>query len=120
MTNNCTLQHWTSNSRIEHAVADSATGPFVFADVAIPTWSHNAAPVALKDGRFAIFHIGDGTGPANGGANCGADEGPDNSGADGITERITKLGTELGAEQCKPDSGSDSIAEHGAHDACAE
>eukprot|EP00911_Craspedida_sp_UC1_P001909 UC1_evm2s1466 len=70
MTNNCTLQHWGRNSRIEHAISDTMTGPYVFSDIAIPTWSHNAAPVKLADGTFAIFHIGDGTGTANGGDNC--------------------------------------------------
>ena len=70
MTNDCPLSDWTKNSRIDHAVADEITGPFVFKDVAIPTWSHNAAPVRLKDGSFAIFHIGDGTGSPTGGNNC--------------------------------------------------
>ena len=50
--------------------ADTVTGPFSFVDVAIPTWSHNAAPIALKDGSFAIVHIGSGSGAAAGGANC--------------------------------------------------
>jgi len=70
MTNNCTLQTWGKNSRIEHGIADAVTGPYKFVDVAIPTWSHNAAPIALKDGTFAIVHIGTGVGPVDGGANC--------------------------------------------------
>ena len=41
---------WTGNSRIEHGVADTITGPYKMVDVAIPTWSHNSAPVALEDG----------------------------------------------------------------------
>jgi hypothetical protein len=60
MTNNCTLQHWGKNSRIDHGIADKVTGPYKFVDVAIPTWSHNSAPIALKDGTFAIIHIGGG------------------------------------------------------------
>jgi hypothetical protein len=70
MTNSCPLSTWKQNSRIEHAVADTVVGPYEFSDIAIPTWSHNAAPVQLHDGSYAIFHIGDGTGPAAGGKNC--------------------------------------------------
>eukprot|EP01048_Picozoa_sp_COSAG05_P016413 COSAG05_NODE_2108_length_3550_cov_2.253839_2_plen_305_part_00 len=70
MTNGCSLNHWGSNSRIDHGVADAVTGPYAFADVAIPTWAHNAAPVTLADGSYAIFHIGDGTGATHGGTNC--------------------------------------------------
>ena len=70
MTNECPLQTWGQNSRIDHAVADSVVGPYSFVDIAIPTWSHNAAPVVLHDGTFAIFHIGDGTGTPTGGKNC--------------------------------------------------
>jgi hypothetical protein len=70
MTNNCTLQTWGRNSRIEHGIADTVTGPYKFVDVAIPTWSHNSAPIALKDGTFAIVHIGAGVGPVDGGTNC--------------------------------------------------
>jgi len=70
MTNGCPLSTWTQNSRIDHAVSKKITGPYEFVDVAIPTWAHNSAPVALKDGSFAIFHIGTGTGSPNGGKNC--------------------------------------------------
>jgi len=70
MTNDCLLWSWGSNSRIDHAVSDTITGPYKFVDVAIPTWSHNAAPIKLKDGTYAIIHIGTGTGAVNGGKNC--------------------------------------------------
>jgi hypothetical protein len=53
MTNDCLLQTWGANSRIDHGVADSVTGPYAFVDVAIPTWSHNSAPIALHDGTFS-------------------------------------------------------------------
>jgi len=49
MTNNCLLNDWRKNSRIDHAVSKSMTGPFEFKDVAVSTWAHNAAPVQLKD-----------------------------------------------------------------------
>ena len=110
MTNECKLDDWHKNSRIDHvsiyfkeydqhksrsayrmlaeyfhvydgkhqvryrrtqAVSSNITGPYTFVGVAINTWSHNAAPVKLKDGTFAIFHIGDGSGSPNGGAHCG-------------------------------------------------
>lgn len=70
MTNGCPLSTWTQNSRIDHAVSDTIEGPYEFVDVAVPTWSHNAAPIALKDGTFAIVHIGTGEGPPSGGKNC--------------------------------------------------
>lgn len=73
MTNECQLNRWTKNSRIDHvrdliyrlvchvssihrplkrkcnrrtqAVSPNITGPYTFMDIAINTWSHNAAPV---------------------------------------------------------------------------
>lgn len=30
MTNDCPLSHWGKNSRVDHAVADNITGPYVF------------------------------------------------------------------------------------------
>merc|ERR1719272_2645874 len=64
MTNGCGLGRWSSNSRIEHAVSATLEGPFKFVDVAINTWAHNAAPIALPGGGggYAIVHIGTGTG----------------------------------------------------------
>uniref|UniRef100_A0A7S4HQM8 EGF-like domain-containing protein n=1 Tax=Odontella aurita TaxID=265563 RepID=A0A7S4HQM8_9STRA len=70
MTNNCTLQAWVTNSRVDHAVSKNIEGPYTFKDVAINTWSHNPAVIALPDGGFAIFHIGGGNGDPNGGKNC--------------------------------------------------
>jgi hypothetical protein len=75
MTNNCSLSYWTSNSRIDHAVSSSVEGPYEFKDVAVNTWAHNAAPITLPDGTYAIVHIGTGEGGPDGGSNCtvGAD-----------------------------------------------
>eukprot|EP00933_Yihiella_yeosuensis_P038928 TRINITY_DN32875_c2_g2_i1.p1 TRINITY_DN32875_c2_g2~~TRINITY_DN32875_c2_g2_i1.p1 ORF type:complete len:435 (-),score=50.00 TRINITY_DN32875_c2_g2_i1:50-1309(-) len=70
MTNNCSLANWQSNSRIEHASSPKITGPFVFKDVAVKTWSHNPAVLKLPDGSYALFHIGQGDGPPSGGAEC--------------------------------------------------
>ena len=70
MTNDCLLNTWTHNSRIDHGVSLSITGPYEFVDIAVNTWAHNAAPVTLHDGTYAIFHIGNGDGPPSGGQNC--------------------------------------------------
>jgi len=70
MTNGCPLSHWGKNSRVDHGVSDSITGPYKFDSVAIPTWAHNPATIRLKDGTYAIVHIGDGAGAENGGDNC--------------------------------------------------
>jgi hypothetical protein len=71
MTNDCRLEHWMTNSRIDHAVSHSGpTGPYQFRDIAIKTWSHNPVPLQLPDGTYAIVHIGAGTGGPDGGVNC--------------------------------------------------
>jgi hypothetical protein len=71
MTNDCKLSTWTHNSRIDHAVSSTgAEGPYEFADVAVNTWAHNAAPITLHDGTYAIIHIGTGEGGPDGGSNC--------------------------------------------------
>jgi hypothetical protein len=73
MTNDCLLVDYGKNSRIDHVVSTTGpTGPYTFRDVALPTFSHNAAPITLPDGTFAIFHVGAGTGAADGGNNCTA------------------------------------------------
>ena len=58
MSADCPYSTWGSNSRVEHAVADNITGPYAFVDVAVPVWAHTPAPIALKDGSFAIVHEG--------------------------------------------------------------
>lgn len=70
MSNHCPLADWGKNSRIDHGVSASITGPYKFKDVAVNTWSHNAAPITLHDGSYAIVHIGDGSGKPDGGKNC--------------------------------------------------
>jgi hypothetical protein len=63
MTNDCPLSTWGANSRIDHAVSTTGPeGPYEFKDVAVNTWAHNAAPLVLSDGTYAIVHIGMGTG----------------------------------------------------------
>ena len=70
MTHNCSLRHWRSNSRIDHAVSPNITGPYTFTDVAVPVWAHNPEILTLPDGTFALIHIGAGSGSASGGDIC--------------------------------------------------
>jgi hypothetical protein len=73
ITNNCLLKKWGSNSRVEHAVSTSGPeGPWVFRDVAIDVQAHNPAPLRLADGRWVIFHIGEGMNGTDGGRLCSA------------------------------------------------
>lgn len=73
MSNGCKLNAFMNNSRIDHAVSSTGPeGPYAFQDVAVNTFSHNAAPVKLKDGTYAIFHVGLGNGLPDGGNNCTA------------------------------------------------
>lgn len=70
MTNDCLLKDWGAGMRVDHAVADTVTGPYKFVDVAVPVPSPNAAPIRLHDGTYAIIHIMSGNGSPNGGPNC--------------------------------------------------
>ena len=75
MSNDCPLEHYGTNSRVDHAVSSSITGPYEFSDVAIPTFSHNPAPVELwkptnEQWKYAIFHLGAGTNGTDGGYDC--------------------------------------------------
>jgi len=99
MTNNCNLGHWPTNSRVDHAISTAGPeGPYEFSDVAIPTWSHNPVPLTLKDGRFAIIHIGMGNGSVNGGANCSshsAFESPIQKEGSALTDHDHSLGSTI-------------------------
>jgi hypothetical protein len=75
ITGNCSLRSWNTHSRIEHAVADTVTGPYQFHSVALPTFSHNPKLIRLQKSNnsnvlLALIHIGDATGPENAGGQC--------------------------------------------------
>ena len=70
MTNNCSLAHWQTNSRVDHAVSENATGPYSWRDVAINTWAHNPQILRLDTNTWALIHIGQGNGSPNGGDIC--------------------------------------------------
>ena len=91
MTNGCPLSTWTTNSRIDHGVSEHITGPYKFVDVAVPTWAHNPAPIALPDGTYAIVHIGAGDGSPNGGKNCTPSTGAAVAAAEENEAHINKL-----------------------------
>lgn len=63
IANQCLLGAWMINSRIDHVVSDTVTGPYTFQDTAIGMTSSNPAPVVLQGGpyKYAIFHIFNGT-----------------------------------------------------------
>ena len=60
MDNGCPLRDFTTNSRIEHCISDTITGPYVYHDVAVGVDASNSVPTLLRDGTYAIFHIGAG------------------------------------------------------------
>lgn len=60
LANHCPLA-CGANSRIDHGVSDTITGPYEFKDVAVPVDARNSAPITLPEGAgFAIFHISEG------------------------------------------------------------
>ena len=70
MNNHCPLRNFQTNSRIDHVVAASITGPYSFRDVAVGVNAANSVPKRLPDGSYAIFHTGDGNKGPNAGPNC--------------------------------------------------
>jgi len=64
MSSNCSLSDWERSSFVTHATSTSPLGPFLRQGgaPAIGVWSHNPQVAQLRDGTFAIFHIGPGEG----------------------------------------------------------
>jgi hypothetical protein len=60
MTRGCTLRHWTTNSEVVVALADSPTGPYTEQFQIIPPWAHNPEAILTKEGEVVIFTLGDG------------------------------------------------------------
>eukprot|EP00037_Helgoeca_nana_P026015 m.289665 g.289665 ORF g.289665 m.289665 type:complete len:449 (-) comp27112_c0_seq3:3594-4940(-) len=63
IANQCLLGAWMRNSRIDHVVSETVTGPYTFHDTAVNMTSSNPAPVVLVNDtyKYAIFHIYNGT-----------------------------------------------------------
>jgi hypothetical protein len=54
----CKLGSWTSNSYINHLVADTPTGPWHQGGVAVPIWAHNPRVViSPTDGKWLLYGI---------------------------------------------------------------
>ena len=70
MTNNCSLAHWRTNSRVDHVTSDTPTGPYTWRGVAVSTWAHNPLVLRLGPSSFALIHIGTGSGGPHGGDIC--------------------------------------------------
>eukprot|EP00664_Eupelagonemidae_sp_cell27_P000139 gene139-10152_t len=71
----CGMNMWMNNSHVAHMVADSPApdGGYTPAGIAIPAYSHCVDPVRLPDGRWLLFHNGDGVsraGCAGGSPGC--------------------------------------------------
>ena len=60
MTRGCTLRHWTTNSEVVLALADSPTGPYTEQFQIIPPWAHNPEAILTKEGEVVVFTLGDG------------------------------------------------------------
>jgi len=59
----CKLSSWTSNSYVNHIVADAPTGPWRQAGQALSEWAHNPKVIYdAKEGVYAMYHIGSASG----------------------------------------------------------
>lgn len=56
----CGLTKWNSNSRVIHATAKTATGPYIKHGVALNVEAHNPHIIRWQN-EFLLFHIGDGS-----------------------------------------------------------
>jgi len=64
----CELSTWHSNSRVVHATAAAAAGPYTFAEEVIPFYSHNPSVAVTGDGEgLILMHIGGGLPDAHSG-----------------------------------------------------
>ena len=61
MCHHATLDSWTTKSASIRAIASTPVGPFSYTEMVIQPWSHNTAIIRNPpDGKFLLFHIGDG------------------------------------------------------------
>jgi hypothetical protein len=52
------LGHWATVSEVVRSVSDNPTGPFLEAQVVVPSFAHNAKPFRAPDGTWLIYYIG--------------------------------------------------------------
>ena len=55
--NGCGFNQWSTNSRIVHAVGDTADGPFVVAGVVWPVFAHNPAVIRGPAGEWIMTFV---------------------------------------------------------------
>ena len=55
--NRCGFNQWYSNSRIVHAVSDTADGEYKVQDVVVPVWAHNPAVVRGPMGEWILTYV---------------------------------------------------------------
>ena len=89
MTNNCSLAHWETNSRVDHVTSATPTGPYTWRGVALNTWAHNSLVLRLGPASFALVHIGTASGGPDGGDICTNDLPPLGAWADQGAEGST-------------------------------
>ena len=77
MANECGIDYWEPNSRVVHATAATADGPFAYASTVLEPFAHEPNAVRAPDGTWVIFltlrH------PSGDLYNCSADERPPRS-----------------------------------------
>lgn len=66
-SNSCGMDKWDNNSRVVHMTSKTAApaGGYRWEGVAIPSFAHCVDTVRLADGRWLMFHNGDGAPRAN-------------------------------------------------------
>jgi hypothetical protein len=62
MAQGCSLKHWTTNSQVVSAVSDTAEGPYVRQNIALPPWAHNPEVIRAPDGTWIMYTLGTGSG----------------------------------------------------------
>ena len=55
MANDCGIDYWEPNSRVVHAVADSADGPYEYASTVLAPFAHEPNAVRAPDGSWVIY-----------------------------------------------------------------
>ena len=101
IANHCLLGAWMRNSRIDHVISDTISGPYHYQDTAVPMWSSNPAPLVLPRGaayKYAIFHIGNGSAKPGPAQHCFVNNGSrvPPSVADGVGNKATASGSPIG------------------------
>ena len=63
--NHCGVLQWTTNSRIVHATADDAEGPYDVQNVVVPLWAHGVKVTRAPTGEYVMAYIHAPVSPTN-------------------------------------------------------